>query len=112
VRHILDIDFNDRATALWREYGETAIAEFVKKNPGRRPSMWWRYSAVEPRRQVGGATKRPHESGLAYGIRVYYDPLGKIANNPPIYETEAEYLERLGLWLRGERERLLATTPD
>jgi hypothetical protein len=93
----LDIDFQGRASTLWREHGEAATAEYVSKHPGQRPRPWWRYSAVEPRREVGGATKLPHESGLEYGMRVYYDPFGKIANNPPTYESEAEYLERLGL---------------
>jgi hypothetical protein len=41
-------------------------------------------------------------------MRVYYDPFGKVADDPPIYETETDYLERLGLWLPGERERLKA----
>jgi hypothetical protein len=27
-------------------------------------------------------------------MRVYYDPFSKVADDPPIYETEADYLER------------------
>ena len=39
-------------------------------------------------------------------MRVYYDPFGKVAHDPPIYESEVAYMERLGLLLPGERERL------
>jgi hypothetical protein len=59
----LDIDFEGRASTLWREHGEAATAEYVSKHLGQRPRLWWRYSVVEPRRQVGGATSSHMSQG-------------------------------------------------
>jgi hypothetical protein len=33
---------------LWRACGEDIVREWVRANPGTRPSLWWRYSAPEP----------------------------------------------------------------
>ncbi|CAN7701990.1 hypothetical protein [Mesorhizobium sp. LjNodule214] len=67
----------------WRQDGERAIREWLKTNPtGTRPANWWRYA-------------------LPYaGERRYGAPLAS-----PFLEdeSEAEYLTRHGLLLKGER---------
>jgi hypothetical protein len=95
----LDHERSARASTLWHEYGEAATAEYVKMYPGQRPQLWWRYSAPEPRCKRDGicpasATWDRGNTGLPHGA------------DENDYETEAEYLERLGLWLPGEREWL------
>ena len=81
----------DQLAELWRDHRDRIIAEHVSDFPGTRPQRWWEYDAPEPRRRLGG-TGTP---GLAI------DP-----NDPPIFESEAAYLERHGLFLPGERKRL------
>ena len=39
---------------LWKEYGDEVIRWWIKDQPGTRPRCWWRYSAPEPRRRIGG----------------------------------------------------------
>jgi hypothetical protein len=87
---------------------------------GRWPGRWFDGQLPEPRRRLGGAGVTPWEAGLAYvpcyahgvpsiwidawQVAYYkldvpaYDPM-----DPPVYETEAEYLRRHGLLLPGER---------
>jgi hypothetical protein len=115
--------------ALWDEYGDQVVAERVVDWPGTRPERWWQYSAPEPRRRVGGVGTPAHErladvehyhvgvpwtwitcSTLAT-YRLIGRDLGVPAISPaapPLYESEATYLERLDLLLPGERRRLAA----
>lgn len=54
---------------------------------GERPFAWWIFEAPEPRRIVG-----------------YFQ--GPNGGKPmAIQETEADYIDRLDLWLPGEREK-------
>jgi hypothetical protein len=73
----------------------------------------------EPRRRLGGVGTPAHEGRgdfptLGRGIPVAWlmAPLGRAPaydpTDPPIFESEAAYLERHGLFMRGERHRLTA----
>ena len=66
------------APVLWAEHREDLPAEWIRRQPGTRPWLWWRFDAPEPRRQA--------DSG---GL-----------------EAEASYLSRLGLLWPGELRRL------
>jgi hypothetical protein len=118
---------HDDLAALWREFVDEIVAEHVVASPGTRPLRWWQFSAPEPRRRVGGVGTPCHER-LAYVLQhhlgvpwdwIFHDdidmymrigsPLGVPAldpANPPTYESEAAYLERLELFLPDEREQL------
>ena len=39
---------------LWDQYGGTVISWWAIERPGTRPSCWWKYTAKEPRRRLGG----------------------------------------------------------
>jgi hypothetical protein len=112
---------------LWSELGADVLARWAVEHPGTRPRLWWRYDAPEPRQRMGG-TGTPLADALAYvprrefGIptdwlgpddvathRELGSPLGAAAldpADPPLYEAEAAFLDRLGLFLPGERRRL------
>jgi len=99
--------------AVWERARPGVLAEYVRVNPGRRPDIWWRLDAPEPRRQIAGPELRngvrhrtrhgvplawepgPRQEGLC--LREHYDP-----DNPPVYESQAEFLKRHGLLLDGE----------
>ena len=86
----------------------------VDREPGTRPHAWWNYDAPEPRRIVKNAEYwRPipgeENSWRAhFGMHTVLLPANNEAwpeENFPFwrYETEYEYLKRLGLLLLGEQ---------
>ena len=128
---------NVSGEALWADYGAQATKEWVQLHPGTRPRPWWRYSAPEPRQRLGGTGDPTKEAlglksllvrgvplqwldDIAVGNRTEPGHPGRITNrplirgialdpeDPPMFESEAAYLDRLQLWLAGERERVPA----
>lgn len=98
------------------EPSETGL-DLVDREPGTRPHAWWSYSAPEPRRIIKNAKYWRPLSGEENSWRAYFGiyPVLLPANKDvwrettfPFweYETEYEYLKRLGLLLPGEAERL------
>lgn len=92
----------EEKSARWRDHGDRALAVWVASNPGTRPDNWWRYASPEPRRQLSG-------SGTARGSHQRFPAmqgvpgvLGAVEGDEPVFETEREYLERLGLLMEGE----------
>lgn len=98
-----------RLEAVWQGHKEWVLAEHVKKSPGTRPRRWWQREATEPRRRLGGkGTLSSDVIGVLptwhFGIPTCWHELDP--DDPPTFESEAAYLERLGLFLPGERARL------
>jgi hypothetical protein len=56
---------HDDLTALWANHSERIVAAHVADHPGTRPTRWWQYEAVEPRRRLGGIGT-PASDVLAY----------------------------------------------
>lgn len=112
--------------ALWREHGEAVLSEWVVETPGTRPSTWWRVDAPDPRQRVGGIGTPLHECTayvmeLVCGVplrwltpalakRGFLRPIVEYPAidpaNPPVFESQATYLDRYNLLLPGERRRL------
>jgi hypothetical protein len=108
--------------ALWSEFADDIVAEHVAESPGTRPHRWWGFSAPEKlRKRLGGIGTPYFQEAPAllckslgvpekwiFGDEVrFYDrgtPLD--TEDPPVYESQAAYLERLKLFLPGERKRL------
>lgn len=111
---------------LWRDHGADVVARWAVDHPGTRPSLWWAFSAPrapfgslphmfpdasfpQPRLRLGG-TGRPAYEVLAYtpsfafGLPVMW--VGVSDEDPPLFESQAAYLDRNGLLLPGERRRL------
>jgi hypothetical protein len=56
---------------LWREHGREIVRLWAEHRPGRRPALWWRFDAPEPRRRLGGTSGRRLTSAcrLRSGVR-------------------------------------------
>lgn len=94
-----------RHPQTWAQIEPDALRAWVAKLPGTRPKSWWFWSAPELRQVIGEYTPisgvgRCHESGIPYLLHN--------KQNPPLVETEAGLLDRLGLWLPRERARVNA----
>lgn len=92
----------------WEVLRKSILERWAVEKPGHRPWAWWRYDAPERRRCLNyphphDVPGRPNE-GLSRGLPSAYipefDPWGIK------FETEPEYLARLGLLSDDEREAL------
>jgi hypothetical protein len=122
---VLDIDFHGNTEQLWNQNRDVILAEHIKTAPGTRPALWWRFSAPrqpvgtfpgcyydgqlpQPRKRTGGTGTPAYEvqavvPTFAYGIPTVR--VGLDENDPPTFESQAEYLKRHGLLLAGEERR-------
>lgn len=98
---------------LWAQHRDRALARWVRRHPGTRPSPWWLCDAPEPRRRLGGIGDAIcSDSPLYDGIAVRRGPPRMVPpdpDDPPTYEGQAAYLVRLGLLMPGERARIPAS---
>jgi hypothetical protein len=110
-----DAETLKRMRADWKRHRAELIAEHLAPvyhdpdtgepkygsdaGPGTRPWGWWAFEAPEPRRLISGRctplTDRLHE-----GIPALYN---FDSANPPEWECQADYLERLGLLTDSEK---------
>jgi hypothetical protein len=113
---------------LWAEYGGQITQNWAKKYPGTRPSFWWKHSAprlpveehgdyvdcyfanrlIKPRLKISGSGTPSiacfnNNMYLDYGIPEYVDDVDE--NDPPVWESQLDYLKRHGLLLPGEVRR-------
>jgi hypothetical protein len=115
---------------LWAAHRDMVLPLWVREHPGTRPRLWWLCDAPELRRRLGGTGMpiyevfgytpcfdhgvpdhwlqqsdvdcyRNHMKPPIYITAPAYDP-----DDPPVFESEAAYLDRHGLLLPGERRRL------
>ncbi len=47
--------------AAWNQIKDEVLAGWIEELPGTRPLHWWRFSAPEPRRRLGGTGTPSHE---------------------------------------------------
>jgi hypothetical protein len=111
------------AAELWAVYGASYLADFITTNPGRRPAAWWRFETLdngEPllRQKVGGCGTPWGHHQLAYGLPLVWvteqnktwwgEAPGPAVDpaNPPLHESQATFLARHDVLVRGECERL------
>ena len=102
-------ELSARKEAVWSANRDWILAEHVKQAPGTRPRRWWQREAPEPRRRVGGKGTLTSDVIAVlltqhFGIPKCWHDLDP--EDPPLFESQAAYLERLGLFLPGERGRL------
>jgi hypothetical protein len=119
---VLDVEFFDDFGGwdeLWRALGVEAVREHARVRPGSRPRLWWRHDAPEAlRRRLGGTGEtwggaQPDpvsRTNIHYGMPSdgSWAWRGVDPCDPPLFEGQAAYLDRLGLWLPGERRRAAA----
>ena len=98
-------------SAMWAAVGRTIVEEWRQDAPGSRPRCWWLLTAPEPRRRLGGSGEpdprlRPRgQPDMRYGVPTCWSAESDPAD-PPTFESQATYLQRLNLLLPNERERL------
>ena len=109
---------NAELRAAWNEVKDEILESWAREEPGIRPLHWWRFDSPEPRRRLGGVGQPAHECSAhveAYelGLPTVWvlqdDSLAGVPidpADPPRFESEAVYLERHGLLLPGELDRL------
>lgn len=129
-----DVDESAEADAAMRAAWDSVRSElldgWITDNPGTRPFAWWRYDAPEPRQRIDG---KPHPFGdpsrlaVVANLRATNDAddwlcraacrlsfgtptLAGLGEGFASYETQAAYLERLGLLTDGERAAMSAAT--
>lgn len=102
---------DDRRAAAWARQADELVGYWIRPRiegrwggdlgsplpagPRRRPAAWWRYDAPEPRRRLGGRGEPADESDLWLGVPAAW--LSIDPRDPPRYESQATYLERLEL---------------
>jgi hypothetical protein len=102
---------------LWAQRRDEVLAYWVEAHAGSRPSGWWRWEAPGPRQQVGGIGRPWGFEQLTRGVPMIWNygpwrdmwaspPPPIDPKNPPTFESEATFLDRHGLLLPGERDRL------
>jgi hypothetical protein len=102
---------------IWRAHGGAITAAWIRENPGTRPWAWWACDAVEPRRCVAGAelllpVRAPGDWTWVwrqdFGVPALAQcrPRGYVGL--PAVESQAAYLDRLGLLGAEERAALPA----
>jgi len=111
---------------LWGQYRDTVLEVWIAERPGTRPSTWWLIDAPripagkwpgsyydgklpQPRQQLRGSGSPAWESvavtpHFLLGIPESWGDLN--ADDPPVFESQAAYLDRLGLLAPGEKRRL------
>ncbi len=109
---------------LWLAHRGTILADWIGEHPGTRPSCWWRWdgpiwadrpgfmkSECEPRRRLGGVG-HANDYSFRFGLPTSWVKEGHPSSpapdpfDPPMFESQAAYLDRHGLLLPGERRRL------
>ena len=95
-----DLD-DDELRKVWRQLRPELLDRHIKKKPGTRPWAWWRWESTEPREQVSDGPE-------PIGPPDWFGKPSRYLGQPPenMYESQVDYLERLGLLTDDERELL------
>jgi hypothetical protein len=97
---------------LWDKFRDDVLPDYIEWHPGHRPWGWWEFDAPEPRRCVSGPGAFAFRNDdapdwtkhLHFGMPAVHG--GDDWDNPSHYESQAAYLDRLGLLTDDEREAL------
>jgi len=99
---------------IWKKEKNDILADWIKKNPCTRPAAFWWYDAKERRQQVSGARDDDYDDRgfclAADGLPEYWQSHWKITD-PPVFESTAGNLQRLGL-LTATEKKYLASHPE
>ncbi len=97
-------DLHHNHDAAWLVIQDEALEAWTAVYPGSRPESWWLYSAPELRQVYGRFTEarglgRCQATGIPYGAPDDW-------KDRPMVESTPAYLDRLDLWVAGERARV------
>jgi hypothetical protein len=96
--------------AEWQSARDELMAVWLKEHPGTRPWAWWAFDCTTgPRLRMGGTGRREKQTIMDCGIPCKntwwrdVDPA-----RPPLYESQAAYLQRHDLLAPAEKKWLAA----
>lgn len=109
----------DEHQTLWENAKGTVLERFIKQHPGCRPWAWWRFDSPEPRQRVGGTGSPSYECmgfapAFSFGLPTSWPSVVNVElelckksdvpdpDDPPVYESQAAYLQRHGLLTSAE----------
>ncbi len=109
----------------WHELRGELLPKWIAEHPGTRPHGWWRFDASERRRRIDGPAHpfdNPARDALVIqwghstrdAYRLWFgkpSSLIGLDDFGAVYETEVEFLERLGLLTNDERLALARDLP-
>jgi len=121
------LDRAENVRSLWEGHREEILARWISEKPGTRPSLWWVFDAPrqpqgkypgewidgrlpEPRKRKGGSGIATFERYDGYcrefmlAMPAHWEEFSE--ENPPLYESQAAYLDRFGLVTPAERKKL------
>jgi len=101
-----EIDGPEALAGIWRAHAGAILEEFTATHPGRRPWFWWVADAPEPRLIIAGHARVAHDVFPAQWRERFGLPPVTLGAEPLIVESQAAYLDRLGLLDPDERARL------
>jgi hypothetical protein len=115
----------DPVKTEWTISRKIILNAWISRHPGTRPYAWWCFDAPETRQRVGGTGTPKHEVLKYAPVHVFGIPRywvtskdtgiltrpgckGKAldTSNPPLFESQAAYLERLDLMSDTEKSGL------
>jgi hypothetical protein len=106
-----DQEADERRRQAWEDLRDDLMADWIESNPFTRPDGWWRYEAPERRQCLSGP--HPHDDPAWPNNCPKWLSRGKPrfcavvpGDYKAQYETQREYLERLGLLTNHERALL------
>lgn len=118
----------NEAHLLWQQLRDELLPAYVIEHPGTRPAAWWLWDAVERRQRIDGGTHPFDNHERQTRLVALFGPRGenpephadayRLAFGRPTtcvieddfqaeYETQTDYLDRLGLLEDSERTFLL-----
>lgn len=124
-----DGEDRERMQADWERHRDALLAEWISVEPGTRPYAWWTFDAPERRRRIDGkphpfdnperkarieSDRKRYPNSASDPCKLWYGRPGVLMTLDDFeakYETEADYLRRLGLLLPGEEEMIAEYVP-
>lgn len=104
-----------RTKELWNNYKADILKQWIADNPCSRPEKWWEFDTTENRLRLGGIGKHNEYSqcfknGIPeswYPSKDNSPPWSKSSiPDPPCFESQAAYLQRLNLLTTAEKQHL------
>ena len=117
----------DAERSAWIEHRDYLLGKWIADEPGTRPAAWWKFDAPERRRRIDG---KPHpfddptriailnsikvehpqwdltqHTALSFGLPAILFPETDLNAK---FEAEDRSLDRLQLWMTGERRRFVS----
>jgi len=93
---------------LWMQHRQEILDQWQDTQPCRRPWAWWLFESPGRRQRLGGVgeLRGGYRIHIHEGVPVTWDPTSLDADDLPLYESQAAFLERHGLLSAREIEIL------